>query len=179
MTCIVGIAKEGKVYIGGDSFVSSNGRHRRTAIKKVFTIGEFLIGYTTSTRMGNLLRFSLQVEKQKHNDDFQYMVTKFIPAIRELFEEGGYSQIDNNVERGGNFLVGYRGILYEIDSDFQVESYINGFAIVGSGEAVALGAVQAIIHVGGIDPIETIEIALDVAGIFTNTVGSPYYIEVL
>ena len=52
MTAIAGLVHDGKVYIGGDSAgVAGMDLHLRSD-PKVFTVGEFVIGYTTSFRMG-------------------------------------------------------------------------------------------------------------------------------
>jgi len=59
MTCIVGIAQEGKVWIGADSAAVSGQDIRATALRKVFRRGQFLIGYTSSFRMGQLPQFHL------------------------------------------------------------------------------------------------------------------------
>lgn len=52
MTCIIGFIKNKKVYIGGDS-AGVGGSHvtiRRDS--KVFKNGNFIMGYTSSFRMG-------------------------------------------------------------------------------------------------------------------------------
>src|SRR5574337_644834 len=120
MTCIVGLVDKGNVYIGGDSAGVAGLSISIRNDEKVFTNGPFIMGFTTSFRMGQLLRYKFNPPKQTVNmDDMKYMVTDFIDAVRKCFAENGYGKIpqgDNN--EGGTFLVGYNGKLYAIHDDF-------------------------------------------------------------
>ena len=61
MTCIVGMVDgQGTVYIGADSLAA--GGYQKTIRKdaKVFTNGIAVMGYTSSFRMGQLLRYKLK-----------------------------------------------------------------------------------------------------------------------
>jgi hypothetical protein len=55
MTCIVGIVENGKVYMGGDAAGVNGYSVRVRKDPKLFKVGEFLFGYTSSFRMGQLL----------------------------------------------------------------------------------------------------------------------------
>ena len=57
MTCIVGLVDNGKIYMGGDSAGVSNLDIRIRADQKVFKTGEFIMGFTSSFRMGDLLKY--------------------------------------------------------------------------------------------------------------------------
>jgi ATP-dependent protease HslVU (ClpYQ) peptidase subunit len=149
MTCIVGIIdkKTNKVYMGGDS-AGVGGRLdiRIRKDPKVFIRGPFIIGFTTSFRMGQLLmsdeRFSI---RQQKNDepDYDYMVSAFIPAVQSIFRKGGWINEKEKVLKGGTFLVGYKGRLYCVDTDFQVSEDIDDFNSCGSGEDYALGSLYS------------------------------------
>ena len=82
MTCVVGLVHQNKVYIGADSAAVHSWTRRQTSLAKVFRRGPFLIGYTTSFRMGQLLQHELTVPKQQGDDDVHYLVTQFIEAVR-------------------------------------------------------------------------------------------------
>ncbi len=174
MTCIVALEFENKVFMGGDSAAVSGWDIQVTAEPKVFRLGEFLIGYTSSFRMGQLLRYNLAIpENTDGDDDMKYLVTKFIPAVRECLKSGGFARVDNNQESGGFFLVGYRGKAYVVNSDFQITRMVNGFVAVGCGENYALGALAAM----QIEYPETAILrALEIAGMFSNGVCAPYYV---
>lgn len=145
MTCIVGfIDKENKkIYIGADSAGANSYYIRTRKDPKVFIRGPFIIGFTTSFRMGQLLmadeRFNVRMQKATESN-YEYMVTAFIPAIQKLFKDGGFLESKSDVLSGGTFLVGYNGSLFEIQDDFQVAEYTEEFAVCGCGESYALGS---------------------------------------
>jgi len=140
MTCIVGLVHGDKVIIGGDSAGVSGWDITIREDAKVFKNGPFLIGCTSSFRMIQILRFGFKPPKIK-GDLYKYMCTSFIDEVRKTFEEKGFLQkASEGDERGGCFLVGIRGRLFSIDSDFQVgESHI-GFNVLGCGHAYAAGS---------------------------------------
>ena len=112
MTCIVGIVYNGVVHIGGDSAGVSGLDITIRKDKKVFTNGEFVMGFTSSFRMGQVLQYDFKPPKIKDVDDdlMAYMVRKFIPAVRESFRSAGYIKVEHQQEGGGCFLVGVRGL---------------------------------------------------------------------
>jgi len=176
VTCIVGLECDGQVFIGADSMAASGWDARETLLHKVFHRGEFLIGYTTSFRMGQLLEHRLEVAEQGDEDDMAYMVATFVEAVRELFKDNGFSKIDSNQEEGGIFLVGYRGRLYNVCSDFQVNRFSDGFAACGCGEAYALAALKIYDDLG---PNQRCLEALKIAEYFCAGVRGPFFVEVL
>lgn len=175
MTCIVGLETKNGILMGGDSAATSVWNISHTRIQKVFQNGPFLIGYTDSFRMGQLLQYHLRVEDQLDGqEDMDYLVTKFVPAVRECLKEGGYTWIENNRETSGLFMVGYRKRLYNVQSDFQVNSYRSGFMAIGCGADYALGYLWR--NEKFDDPKYRIREALEAAAYFSNGVCAPFYI---
>ena len=174
MTCIIGLETEGAVFVAGDSGATNGYDGYRSRLKKVFRRGPFLIGYTTSFRMGQILQYQLEVPRQAGGDDLKFMATNFIDAVRKCLKDGGFSEIDNNREEGGTFLVGYRGCLYDVDSDFQVNSSQDGHAAVGSGYMVARGAMYV---TAGLDTRKRLRMALKAAEHFSISVRGPFYVR--
>jgi len=174
MTCIIGLEHDGKVYMGGDSAAVSGWDITPTAEPKVFwRFDGFLIGYTTSFRMGQLLQYDLTIPKHDDREDMRYLVTQFIPAVRECLRAGGFTKIVDNQEEGGLFLVGYRGKVYEVDSEFQVLHNSRGVAAIGCGASYAIGALAAMPP--NADPHAAIIKALEIAGTYSAAVCAPYY----
>jgi ATP-dependent protease HslVU (ClpYQ) peptidase subunit len=60
--------------------------------------------------------------------------------LRKCLREGGYAKKEHEVETGGNFLVGFRGRLFEVQSDYQVAEPRSGIAAIGCGAQIAYGA---------------------------------------
>ncbi len=175
MTCIVGLVTKERVYIGADSASVHGWTRRETKLQKVFRRGSFLIGYTTSFRMGQLLEHQLKVAPQPPNISvMNYLVSHFIEAVRKLLKERGFAKVESNNESGGQFLVAYRGRLFSIDSDFQVGEMADGFDAVGSGAEFALGAMQGLRRTA---PRTRVKRALEVAAHFNMGVCPPFVIK--
>jgi ATP-dependent protease HslVU (ClpYQ) peptidase subunit len=172
MTCIVGLVHDGDVYIGGDSAGVAGLSISIRADEKVFGNGPFIMGFTTSFRMGQLLRYKLSPPAQTvHQSDMEYMVTSFIDSCRQCFAGNGFG--DKDATMGGNFLVGYKGKLYNIEGDYQVGVPKSPFDAVGCGSDLALGAMYA---TEGLKPEERINAALAAASTFSAGVAPPFII---
>lgn len=172
MTCVVGLVANGRVYMGADSAGANDWQVTVRADAKLFRNGPFLMGFTSSFRMGQLLRYRFQPPKHEPAmDAHHYMVAEFVGAVRTCLREGGYAKKENEQESGGQFLVGYRGRLFMIDSDYQVEEALDGYSAVGSGWLVALGALFAS---KDWRPEERVQTALAAAEHMTGSVRGPY-----
>ena len=143
---------------------------------KVFLNGKFLIGYTSSFRMGQILRFKFEPPPIPRKQDllFQYMCTTFVDRARKALKKGGFSEVSSNVESGGTFLVGIQGHLFSVQSDFQVEESAEDFNSVGCGDSYALGALA--VQPPGHDPEKRVRQALQVAEKFSGGVRGPFLI---
>jgi ATP-dependent protease HslVU (ClpYQ) peptidase subunit len=181
VTCIIGFVcpETKKVYIGGDSAGIAGYSLQIRADEKVFKNGPFLMGFTTSFRMGNLLRYSLSPPTREEGiDDMAFMVKNFIPAVRTCLKDGGWMAKKEEREEGGSFLVGYRGQLYYVDYDFQVGKLADNIASVGVGSEIALGAMYAL-GLGTLTAKERIEAALGITAKLNAGVHPPFVIEEL
>jgi len=178
MTCIVGLIKNGNVYMGGDSAGTSGLDTELRKDPKVFKNGDFLIGYTSSFRMGQLLRFKFTPPSIAEDIDiYTYMCTSFVDEVRKIFKEGGFSKNKESVETGGRFLVGYKGRLFQIDDDFQVGESFNSFNAVGCGDRYAKGALEVLVNYPvKFDSVEIVKYSLRVAEKFSAGVSGPFVI---
>lgn len=174
MTCIVGLLHKEKIFMGADS-AGVGGYDLRIRIdSKIFKKDEFLIGFTSSFRMGQLLRYSFQIPPQKDNQDvFEYMVTDFVNAARDCFKQGGYAKISNNEETGGTFLIGYKKRLFFMESDFQIGECLEGYHAVGCGASYALGSIYSS---DLLEPQERVLLALKASEAFNAGVRGPFRI---
>jgi len=173
MTCIIGLVDNGKVYIGGDSAGVSGYSLTVRADEKVFTKGEFVMGFTSSFRMGQLLRFKLDIPYHRPEiETYEYMVTEFVEAVRKCLKDGGFARSQNGEELGGTFLVGYRGQLFKVEDDFQVGRATFDFDAVGCGEDIAKGHLYA--TMGSKDPEMRVLEALRAAECFSAGVRGPF-----
>jgi len=143
MTCIVGYRAKGKVYIGGDRLASAGNSIDIRKQPKVFVKKEFAIGYTSSFRMGDILKYIFKIPPiSKRMDEMKYMVTIFIPSLIKCLEKNRWLGVNEDVASGGVFLVGINGRLFTIFDDFQVAEEEEDYSAIGCGEDVAKGAMN-------------------------------------
>ena len=83
---------------------------------------------------------------------------------------------DEGSDRGGVFLVGYRGNVYEIQSDFQVGVPADSFMACGCGIDLCLGSLYSTTD---LPPRERIKKALEAAERFNGAVRKPFVIKSL
>lgn len=179
MTCIVGLVHQGAVLIGGDSAGVAGYSITARVDQKVFTRHGYAFGFCGSFRMGQLLRYEAELPDpadplMSSNPD-GFMVAAFIPLVRKALKAGGFTSVEDNVETGGLFLVGVRGRLYAIDSDFQIGRSRDNYMAVGCGEDLALGALRAT-RKQDLEPRQRIRTALDAATHHSAGVCRPFKI---
>ena len=187
MTCIVGIEQDGVVYLGADSAaIGGNSiievRRDRKVFRTQIEVGEFIIGFTTSWRMGHLLQWSLKPPSWKVAEGQQlheYMCTDFVDAVRQVFKLAGFAWKKDEHETAGSFLVGFRGKLFEVDTEYGIGEFEKGYTAIGSGHAYALGSLYTSQRMSTLRPEQRIGDALSAAAEFSPTVRQPFHIEVL
>lgn len=172
MTAIVGVVSGDEVHIGGDSAGVAGMSLTVRADSKVFTNGPYVMGFTTSFRMGQLLRYAL-APPEPDGDLERFMATKFVDAVREALKAGGWAMKENEREEGGTFLVGVYGRLFCIQDDYQVGEAADGFAAIGCGDEIALGALYATAR-SRMSPRRRVQLALEAAERFSAGVRGPF-----
>lgn len=170
MTCIVGLVERDKVWMGGDSAGVAGYSTSSRLDPKVFRNGPYLMGFTTSFRMGQILQFG-KPPAPPARGLFRFMVTTFVPWAREAMKSAGYLKIKDNQEEGGTFLVGTRGRLFYVDSDFQIGEHHDNFAAVGCGQDLALGSLYSSER---LTPRQRVVTALRAAERFSAGVRRPF-----
>lgn len=180
MTCIVAIRDQGSVLMGCDSAGVGGYARVNRVDPKIYRVGDMLIGFTTSFRMGQLLGYSLTLPK--HHADVpieSYMATSFINAVRECLKAGGWAEKDKEQERGGTFLVGYRGRIFAIEGDYQVGERVEPYDAVGCGFDLALGSLHTSERLGTYKARDRVQMALEAAAAFSAGVHGPFRFEEL
>lgn len=183
MTCIVGFSIRGSVYLGSDSLGSGNGVKQVYCTPKLVKLDVFEkkhlslskismgIGYTSSYRMGDILRYNFTPPAiEAEEDENEYLVTDFIPELIKCFDEHSFAKTKEGTKSGGNFLVGFRKRLFHVQEDFSVLEPSCGYTAVGSGQEFAMGAMYA--YRRSIDDPEKAVIgSIKAASEFCTTVG--------
>lgn len=181
MTCIVAVKGKKYITIGADSAGISGCDLTIRKDVKVFKRYGMIFGFTSSFRMGQILRFGVKLPKledvKPQPDLYEFMCTTFIDQVRCDFRDRGFSSIANNTELGGQFIVGYKGRIFLIDSDFQVGESIDDYAAIGCGANAALGYLYATENNTKISTDDRAIKALECAEHFSNGVRGPYNLE--
>ena len=172
MTVIVGVVHEGRVYLGGDSAGVGGLDVTVRSDVKVFRNGPFVLGFTDSFRMGQLLHHALTPPAPEGDLD-RFMCTTFIDAVRDCLSGGGYASTTNGTEAGGTFLVGVAGRLFQVNSDYQVGESRDRYDAIGCGSGYALG----VLHLTGrqqMPPRSRLRLALEAAAHHSAGVRAPF-----
>lgn len=173
MTCIVGLAEKGRVLLAGDSAgVSLESQEVYTlANPKVFRSGPYALGFTTSFRLGQILRYQTELPEPEGELE-AFMTTRFVDTLRQVLENAGF---ERSLGSTGSILVGIKGRLFTIGVDLQVMWNTDSYAAVGSGRHLAYGALYALASTSTGDPRARAEIALRAAQAFTPSVREPFH----
>lgn len=195
MTCIVGLVgtagpERGKILLGGDCAGLAEGKEvygLRNA--KVFRKGPYAIGYTTSFRLGQIVRFATELPEppeapegeegeaalDPHHTRLEaFFATTFSDSLRRALAAHGY---ERPLGEGGSLLVGVRGRLFVLGLDFQVLVGQESFVAIGSGRHHAYGALAALDQLAGDSPLgleQRARLALESAARFAPGVRGPF-----
>lgn len=180
MTCIVGIAQNGRVWLGGDSFMLADGLVY-PAESKLFRVGDFIVGGAGGWRYCQLLAHALELNPPAPDADIRkYLVTDFTEAVRAAVSRFGRMEkdADGAESTGSRALIGVRGCLYNFDGSLSYIPIAKGFAAIGSGSHVAMGSLYET-EGSDMEPGERLSRALEAAEALTDGVRRPFTYEVL
>jgi hypothetical protein len=165
VTCIVGLVDGPRSWIGGDACISGDGLKWATG-PKVWQAGAFLAGFAGGSEYCHLLQLRIKWPASCPADLDRYMRVELPDYLRETCRRAGLDSPD------GAALIVAPGSLWAFD-DFTCERAHEGYAAVGSGSAVALGALAA---TAGRSGGARVRLALDAAARHCTDVGGPFTI---
>ena len=190
MTCIVATTDGQKVVLGGDSAGVREYEMRVRANAKVFRVGSYGIGFTSSFRMGQILQHSTELPEPPTDADpdalERFMVLEFVNALRQLFKASGFEKTvtltrspqfsESGQEVAGVFLVGVAGQIFEIREDYHVARPATPFAAVGWGAQLAFGALHALEGFPELSLHERTMKALEASEAYSSAVRGPFQV---
>jgi hypothetical protein len=171
MTAVVGLVHNGTVHLGGDSAGVSGWDLTVRTDPKVFTNGPYAIGFTTSWRMGQVLRWAFKPPKPPADHLDKFMSTTLVDAARDALKAAGFARKDREQEEGGTWLIGVVGRLFTVHGDYQVAESADGYTAVGCGAQVAHGVLYA---TPGLPPRRRLQLALEAAERHSAGVRGPF-----
>ena len=163
MTCIAAVVHNNSVVMGGDSCVSEDGGTRAMCPSKIFKAGAFMIGYAGSTEYCTLLQHRLKWPTQVEDLEL-YMRVHLPDYMRETCKRIGMEMPD------GASLIAVAGTLWAFD-DATADPVVEGYGTIGSGHAIALGALYA---TAGRAPRKRVQLALEAAARHRVDVSAPF-----
>jgi len=158
---------------------------------KVASNGKYLLGAAGDLRAINLLHHAFDPPsvpagiKGKKLD--QFFTVKFIPSLRECFEQHGYATPDieekkHIAEHDSVVIVAVSGNIYVIDGDYSWLSDTSGVYALGSGSSYALGALTALMPKNALKTPMNVQSAkklalkaMSIASRFDPHTGAPYH----
>ena len=185
MTCVIGLVDdELGVIMGADSAGSDGHRISTYKAPKVWRrecqAGVFLFGVAGSYLPMQVMRHNFDPPRVVERQDLdEYMVSEFVPALRKALSDVGCEGKDGaEASMGaGNMLVGFRGRLFEIQSNFTVLESGKGFMAIGSGIDYAMGCLYG--NEASLGGMARVKQALGCAESFVTTVRGPFTIDTL
>jgi len=164
--------------MGCDAAASSGDSITIRANHKIFTTHNMIIGTCGSARQRQLLKYSLKLPPQGPKvDDMQYMCTTFISSVQKCFEKGGFEMVQSKKRYGANFIVGYKGEIYCIQSDYHIGIPSKKYHSIGSGASWAMGSMFCLEKNKIGKPGERIKASLAAAAEFSQTVSGPFTVK--
>ena len=181
MTCVVALVDKinNSVVMGSDSIGIDQGLNKRVIVQpKLIKSGDILIGFAGSFRLGDIIRYCLEIPPIEAEDaDYieKYLVTKFIPALHSALENANALSKDDEGSTTNPILLAYKGRLFRVDGDFHVEENANGFESIGVASELAMGAMAAL-DKRKMAADKKVMAALEVACKFSAGVSKPFTI---
>lgn len=164
MTCIVGIAHEGVVYMGGDRGASDGDSIVSMSRPKIHVRGDWIFGYAGNIGKGQLLEFITLPIVEDNDDPYCLLRLDVVEGLREAINTYSDNESDH-----ADWLIGCKGRLFEISSDGWGVVELNTSSI-GSGNTYSLGSLYTSIDK---DPIDRIGLAMGAAITYSPTCQGP------
>ena len=174
MSVAVGLVHNGKVYIGVDSIAVNANDGGFSLIKepKVFTRGQFIIGYVGSFRIGQLLRHQVKIGRAS-KDINKYLCTTFINRLREALKDESFMNEDGML--AGNVLIGVQGRLFTVYGDWAVVESLSGYDAIGVGTHYCLASLYTTAD-SEMTPEERVLMALKSTVIHNTNAREPFHV---
>ena len=156
MSVVVGIKKDGVVYLGADSQVTRGGTRvslsnpNNYKIWKVRGVDNCLMAHVGNLRdacviriVDNLIR---EIDVLHECIDFEYVVRRVVPFIIDELKDYNYISKEGKFEyMDSRFLFAYQDMLFVISSDCSVIE-VDDCVAIGSGECQAIGSLMTTVN---------------------------------
>jgi ATP-dependent protease HslVU (ClpYQ) peptidase subunit len=189
MTTIIAVQGPTWAVVGFDSKVTEEGGRSYTLGRgsaKVMKNGQYLLGAAGDVRAINILAYAFSPPSAGDLTGIRldrFMTSKFIPALRQCFEDHGYVAKEQKEQavHGSTVLAMINGQIYEIGEDYAWVRDTTGIYSFGSGGDYALAAMyakwgDALNELSLADTQKLVREALHIAGKLDAGSGAPFHV---
>lgn len=185
MTVIVAVRDEQGVVVGADTrtmfgWEAATGRQEKVTAWRAASGRVLYLGASGAVRLANVARFLELPEGlgDGGTDDHAWMVKSLVPALRAASSEAGFTEKEKDREaHGGALLAVTGGRVFSVGSDWSVFEPVDPYWTIGSGAAIASGALHAILSVApGLSAEHAARAALEAACAHSASCGAPFQI---
>lgn len=172
MTCIIALEVDGGVWIGSDAWLGDGATVDRVSAPKVHRAGPWVVGYAGIAGHAQAVLDHLEVGVRSKRAHDAWIRAVFRRAAKAAL--ASLPSDDDGLQ--AVFLVLVDGRVWSVDGSCAVTRSAHGYAAIGAGAAVALGALHA---TAGKEPRKRILAALHAAAAHADGVAPPFHVEVI
>jgi len=178
MSCVVAIADNKTVWMGGDRFNVNDGAAGEKMEPKIAKVGPYLIGAVGGGRYGQVIRHCFTPPPRRRGTDLlRYLASDFVGALQDELHAQGLIP-GHRIDQRMCALIGTEGRLFTLHPDMHVVEQLRGYDAIGSGARQALGALYPD-EASTLAPRGRIVHALHAAAALTASVRPPFDIASL
>lgn len=167
MSCAIGLVHGKEIWLAAEGRGSTDeGVIRHDDCDKIFKNGLYTIAFVGSVRTGQILM-------PKHFEPPKDIAHLPDAIQARCVQQGCIGQGESGLQMASNFLVVFKGKLYEILVDFQIKE-VKDYSSVGSGSAFAYGSLFS--TTSNMSPEDRLAIALGAASRFSAECGGAFKI---
>ena len=169
MTCLVALEREGRVWVGSDSFLGTDDVRDVGDRPKWFRRSGVFVGYAGSLRAAQVVEnFATFRRRDNGEADLAYRVGGVAAGCRKALNAARVRLST------AEFLLAYRGRAYTLQNDYSVVRSSHGYVSIGAGSEIANGALAVLAE--DADPREVIDKVLRAAERHSTKVGGRFHV---
>jgi len=140
---------------------------------------DMLLGLCGEYHRLQLVACSFRPPRMHQRDPWVYLVASFVPALKRFIEiHFGGGKEDDFMDGNSELLIALQGRIFTLYSNGQLQETRDGFASIGSGSQIALGAMHCAAQLQAVS-WEVLDCGMYAAEAYHSGVQRPFVTEVL
>ncbi len=175
MTVVLADTENETLIFAADSAASKGDEIYTIDTPKVFALGSYLFGYAGSYRIGQILRYYVELPEPPEREAERFLVREVVPILRAaVLEQGAAGPGQDFLGEKTALLVGFQGRIWCVGTDLTVTPEPS-YAAIGSGRLRAYGAFHALYGAGVGPALRRLELVLEATAEHTTNVRRPWH----